>query len=174
MTTSVTEDDLSHLRRAIQLAQAAVEEGNHPFGSTIVAHARTDLTRHVVLVDAKNSVHTERDPTGHAETNAVRRLGSFLADPAMSFPEDEWRITLYTSTEPCAMCCGAIYWSWRIHRVVYACPEAALGAIAGDDFLIPSREIFRHGKREIEVCGPYLEEDAVALHQQYWPNLGNK
>ena len=39
--------------------------------------------------------------------------------------------TLYTSTEPCAMCAGAIYWS-GITRVVYALASDTLAAIVED------------------------------------------
>ena len=45
-------------------------------------------------------------------------------------PEFLQGCTLYTSTEPCAMCAGAIYWG-NVRRVVFALSEEALRAIAG-------------------------------------------
>lgn len=40
-------------------------------------------------------------------------------------------MTLHASTEPCAMCAGAIYWS-GIGRVVYALSAELLAAIVDD------------------------------------------
>jgi hypothetical protein len=56
-----------------------------------------------------------------------------------------------------------------ISRVVFGCSATALGAISGDDFLIPCTEIFARGTRPVTVIGPLLEEEATAVHQQYWP-----
>ena len=82
------------------------------------------------------------------------------------------RATLYTSTEPCVMCCGAIYWS-RIRQVVFACTAAALGDIAGGSLVIPSRELFSRARRPVEVVGPILESEALAVHQAYWGTRGD-
>ncbi|HVQ15246.1 MAG TPA: hypothetical protein VMS40_16705, partial [Vicinamibacterales bacterium] len=58
-------------RQAIELARDARAEGNHPFGSLLTIDDTVVLT-------AKNTVFTDRDPTAHAETNlvaeAIRRL----------------------------------------------------------------------------------------------------
>ena len=77
---------------------------------------------------ARNSVVTEADPTGHAETNLVRLAGPLAAREGI----DLSTCTLYTSTEPCAMCAGAIYWS-GIGRVVYGLAEVDLLAMTGGD-----------------------------------------
>ena len=78
------------LKQAIELAREARAEGNHPFGSLLTI----DDT---VILTAKNTVFTDRDPTAHAETNlvadAIRRLS----------PDEIRRSVLYTSCEPCAI-----------------------------------------------------------------------
>ena len=102
-----------HLRRAIELAQQAREHGNHPFGALLV-----DGEGNVVL-EAENTVRTDKDVTAHAETNLMR-LASARFEP--DYLE---RCTLYTSTEPCAMCAGAIYWG-NIRRVVFATSQEQL------------------------------------------------
>ena len=43
MTTEVTEADLPHLRRCVELATEAVEAGDFPFGSVLVARTAADL-----------------------------------------------------------------------------------------------------------------------------------
>ena len=63
----MNEIDLQHLREAIALARSAREHGNHPFGALLVDEHKT------VLLEAENTVVTERDCTGHAETNLMRK-----------------------------------------------------------------------------------------------------
>ena len=155
--------DLSHLRAAIDVALKARQHGNHPFGAVLVdAH-------HRVCLEAENSVITGNDPTGHAETNLVR-----LATRQFS-SEQLARFSLYTSTEPCAMCAGAIHWS-HIGRVVYALSEEELYGIVGESpehLLLPCREVFAHSRQPIEVVGPAveLEKEARAVHEGFWPTL---
>ena len=110
--------DLHYLRLALQVARRARDHGNHPFGALLVDDAGQ------VLLEAENTVNTARDCTGHAETNLVR-----LASQAFP-PEKLATCTLYTSTEPCAMCAGAIHWG-KIGRVVFALSEASLYAMIG-------------------------------------------
>lgn len=152
--------EIAHLKASISVAWRARENGNHPFGAVLVdEHNR-------VVLEAENTVVTERDSTGHAETNLVR-----LATQEFSL-EQLVRCTLYSSTEPCAMCAGAIYWS-QIGRVVFALSEMDLYAIIGpspDHLLLPCREVFAHSKRPIEVHGPIssLEVEARAVHKDFW------
>ena len=152
--------DLETLRKAINLASLARENGNHPFGA-VLADAQG-----ILLLEAENTVVTGRDCTGHAETNLIR-----LASAA--YPPDVLAgCTLYTSTEPCAMCAGAIFWS-GVSRVVYALSEAGLlqlvAHLPGGDFLnLPCREVFAHGGRTVEVLGPMLEGEARAVHAGFW------
>lgn len=170
-------DDEKHLRRAIELAHLAVERGDHPFGCVIVRR-RTFLGgvhECDVVVEANNTVHSQHDSTGHAELNGVRALGKVLArDKADANADRDRGVTstsyeLFTSTEPCCMCCGSIYWSFAISRVVFACSESSLARFTGPDFLIPSREIFSRGSRTITVEGPFLEDEAAAQHAAFWP-----
>ncbi|HKJ28092.1 MAG TPA: nucleoside deaminase, partial [Anaerolineales bacterium] len=112
--------DQKHIRAAIALAQQARENGNHPFGALLVGPDGE------VLLEALNTVVTEHDITGHAETNLVRLAAQtydaeFLAG-----------CTLYTSTEPCPMCAGAIFWA-NIRRVVYGLSEEGLYALTGTE-----------------------------------------
>jgi tRNA(Arg) A34 adenosine deaminase TadA len=156
----ISEIEIEHLKTAISVAWSARKKGNHPFGAVLV-----DENNQVVL-RAENTVVTGRDTTGHAETNLVR-----LATKQFS-PIQLARCTLYTSTEPCAMCAGAIYWS-QIGRVVYALSEIDLYAIIGpspEHLLLPCREVFTHSQRPIEVLGPIpsLETEARRVHEGFW------
>ena len=152
--------DLDHLRRAIQIAAQAREHGNHPFGA-VLADGQGKL-----IVEAENSVISAHDCTGHAETNLIRKASAAF-DPGFLA-----NCTLYTSTEPCAMCAGAIFWS-GVGRVVYALSERGLldlvAHLSGENFLnLPCQEVFARGGREIEVLGPLLEEEARQVHLGFW------
>jgi tRNA(Arg) A34 adenosine deaminase TadA len=152
----VTESDLKYLRLAIKVARRAREHGNHPFGALLV-----DENGNVIL-QAENTVLTERDCTGHAETNLVRQASQKFAPEALA------KCTLYTSTEPCPMCAGAIYWS-NIRKVVFALSAPSFYAYSGntENQTLPScRTILDQGG--IEVLGPALEEEAKKVHTDFW------
>jgi tRNA(Arg) A34 adenosine deaminase TadA len=142
------------IRICIQLAAKAREKGNHPFGALLVLDGR-------ILLTAENTVNSDHDITCHAELNLVSQATRQL-DPAILA-----QATLYTSTEPCAMCAGAIYWA-GIPNVVYGCPAETLGEMAGASFVIPCRHIFNFGIRAVEVIGPVLAEEATAGHAGFW------
>ena len=150
--------DEAHLERAVALAWESRNRGDHPFGALLVA---PDGSR----VEAMNSTLTESDPTGHAETNLVRLAGGWA-------PGVLRESTLYTSTEPCAMCAGAIYWS-GIGRMVFAFSSAELAAIVDDEDGVPplrlsSREVFERGGRPIVVDGPAGLTSAADVHRGFW------
>jgi len=152
--------DIGHLRTSVQVAQAARDHGNHPFGAILVDE------NDQVLLQAENTVVTGRDCTGHAETNLMR-----LASGRFS-PEKLALCTLYSSTEPCAMCAGAIHWG-NVRRVVFALSEVGLYEIVGpspDHLMLPCREVFARTQREVEVLGPATElhEEARAVHAGFW------
>jgi tRNA(Arg) A34 adenosine deaminase TadA len=157
---SLRSEDEDHLLRAIALARQSREKGNHPFGSLLVDPSGG------ILLEAENTVVTGRDLTGHAELNLVRAASTQLRVEALQGS------TLYTSTEPCAMCSGAIYWS-DIGRVVYALGSETLTAmlenVEGTSTLALScREVFARGSRSIDVSGPHLMEEAMAVHEGFW------
>jgi tRNA(adenine34) deaminase len=154
----MTETDRSLLRASIELAHLAREHGNHPFGS-LLADAKGN-----VLLRAENTVITESDCTGHAETNLMRMASQIYS------PEKLATCTLYTSTEPCPMCAGAIFWG-NVQRVVYALSQEELYALTGDSpdkLPLSCREVFAHAGRPVEVLGPALEDEARQVHKGFW------
>ncbi|WP_280269160.1 deaminase [Nocardia wallacei] len=112
-----------------------------------------------------------RDVPGRFATgNPQPTLGR--AAPAAHDPDFLRDCTLYTSTEPCAMCSGAIYWS-GIGRVVYALGEDQLLALTGADpenptMALPCRQVFAAGQRLLPVVGPIELPEARAVHDGFW------
>jgi tRNA(Arg) A34 adenosine deaminase TadA len=161
-SSTVSSTDETHLRHAIQVARDSREVGNHPFGAILV-------TSEDIIIEGQNTVVTLGDPTGHAEMNLVRIAATLLARDALAMS------TLYTSTEPCAMCAGAIYWA-GIGRVVYALPEEQLAAMVplqggAATMHLPCREVFTRGGDSVTVAGPALLSEAAEVHAGFWESL---
>lgn len=121
-TVKITEQDREFMREAIQLANESVKNGGGPFGAVVVKDGK-------VVAGSSNSVTIDKDPTAHAEVNAIRKACSKLGTFDLS------GCTIYTSCEPCPMCLGAIYWS-RIGRIFYGNNRKDARAIDfADDFI---------------------------------------
>lgn len=83
------------MRVALEEAQKADDEGNVGVGSVIVRDGQ-------VAARGRNLVPTTYDPTAHAETVALRAASEILGT------DDMTGYSLYTTFEPCPMCCGAL------------------------------------------------------------------
>lgn len=158
-SSTVGSFDPAALARAVELARLARAGGNHPFGALLVGPGGE------IVAEAMNTVETERDPTGHAELNLVRKTGHLGAEVLSS-------ATLYTSTEPCAMCAGGMYWA-GIGTVVYALAETELLSMTAADprnptLALPSRSVFAAGSRPIIVVGPVDTPGAREVHNGFW------
>jgi len=152
--------DLVFLRRAFAVARRARSHGNHPFGAVLVGGDET------VLIEMENGFLPDGDRTGHAERLLATQACKAYDAPTLA------RSTLYSSAEPCAMCAGAIYWA-GIGRVVYGLSERRLKTITGNHaenptLDLPCRTVFAAGKRPTEVVGPLIEDEAAALHADFW------
>lgn len=155
------ETDIAHLLRSIELADVAVETGNHPFAAVLVAADGE-------VLGERGNEHTIDKGPGHAETNLARWA-------AREYSLDVLRgATLYTSVEPCVMCSGTIYWA-EIGTVVYGMDETRLAELTGDDpenatMSLDCRTVFAAGQHQVQVRGPFpeLEEQIVAQHIDFW------
>jgi tRNA(Arg) A34 adenosine deaminase TadA len=150
--------DLQYLRSAIEVSRRSRDHGNQPFGAVI---ADSDGQ---VLFEAEDTVLTGPDCTGHAVTNLMR-----LASHQYSF-EFLTGCSVYASTEPCPMCCSAIFWGGP-GRLLFALSEAVFYDLIGPDrdgLRVGSRDVFGHAQRPIEVHGPVLEDEALAIHRGFW------
>ncbi len=156
---ALSDSDLSFLRRAIAQSEQALIDGERPFGAVIVGPDGT------VLVETHGQSNAERDLTAHAELTAVRRLGARYSRDYLA------QCTLYSSTEPCAMCAGAIYWA-NIGRLVYGIGEHKLRDIRNHTqntaLTMAAKAVLDTGGHATQVIGPVLEDEACAPHLRYW------
>jgi tRNA(Arg) A34 adenosine deaminase TadA len=109
---AVSQIDLAHLRRCVELAQIALDNGYHPFGAILVsADGRT-------LYEDHNRA-TEDDQTAHPELAIAQWAVANLA------PVQRIRASVYTSCEQCPMCAAAHAWA-GLGRIAYATSSAQL------------------------------------------------
>lgn len=146
------------------MSEDAAKTGHMPFGA-VLADAEGKI-----LAEAHNQsvVAAKRggsgDVTRHAEMELVRKI---CAPESGLGPEIRAKCTLYTSTEPCVMCAGAIYWS-QVGRVVFGASSEDLVQLSGPGgFDVPLEKLYgmgREGTRKIEIHGPVLSEEAMKIH----------
>ena len=106
-------DVRAYSRRAAAMRDAASAAGDQPFGAVVVLRGR-------IVGEAPSRVVTARDPTAHAETEAIRDAARRLGTGDLSDAE------LYASSRPCPMCEAAAYWA-RIARIFVGEEAADLG-----------------------------------------------
>ncbi len=149
--------DMEHLRRCVELATEALEDGDEPFGS--------------VLVDADGAVRFEDrnrvsggDHTRHPEFEIARWAASNQT------PEERRTSTVYTSGEHCPMCSAAHAWV-GLGRIVYAVSSEQLaGWLAEWD--VPAAPVaalpINQVAPDVPTTGPVPElgEEMQALHRR--------
>ena len=112
-------NDLTFMRRAIELSASCARSDEGPFGAVVVKDGK-------IVGEGVNQVVPSGDPTAHAEIVAIRAaceaLDTHVLDGAV----------LYTSCEPCPMCLGAAWWA-RVKEIVYGNDRADAAAIGFDD-----------------------------------------
>lgn len=101
------DDGEAYLKQAIALARSNVEAGGRPFGAVLVRNG-------AVVATGVNTVLSTRDPTGHAELNAVRAASAALDTADLS------GCAVYASGHPCPMCMAAMRLA-GIGEVAFAC-----------------------------------------------------
>lgn len=111
-TPPLSETDLAHLTRCVDLAEEALTAGDAPFGSVLVDAAGQ------LLAEDRNR-EGGGDATRHPELDLVRWAGEHLA------PAERRTSTVYTSGEHCPMCAAAHAYA-GLGRIMYACSSAQL------------------------------------------------
>lgn len=101
------------MRKALEEARLAEEEGEIPVGAVIVCKDR-------VIARAHNQTERLNDVTAHAEMLAITSATSALGGKYLN------DCTLYVTMEPCVMCGGALAWA-QLGELVYGAPDPHRG-----------------------------------------------
>ena len=111
-----SEHDIDVMGAALLEAEAAANEGEIPVGALILGPDGN------VIATGRNSRVLEKDPTAHAEVNAIREAARVLGDRVLD------GCTLVVTLEPCVMCAGVIL-AARVPRVVFGAWDDKAGAV---------------------------------------------
>ncbi|RUM45947.1 MAG: tRNA-specific adenosine deaminase [Desulfurobacterium sp.] len=136
-------EDLKFLREALKEAKKAYELGEVPIGAIVVRDGE-------IVARAFNRKEFLQDPTAHAEALAIREASRKL---------NSWRLTdctLYSTVEPCIMCCGVIIQS-RVRRVVYSLPDPKFGGVESLYSILADKRI-NHRPEVNRIYLPEAEE----------------
>ena len=143
------------MRRAMELAGEASEEGEVPVGAVVTLEGE-------IVAEGANRRETWQDPAAHAELIAMRRAAGELGT---------WRLedcTVYVTLEPCAMCAGALI-NARVDTLVFGARDPKAGAVRSLHELLDD-DRFNHSVEVIESelaeeCGQLLTEFFKAIRE---------
>ena len=149
ITQEQQKKDEFYMRRALDEAKAAYDEGEIPIGAIVVCKDR-------ILSRAHNLTETLCDVTAHAEMQVFTAASSYLG---AKYLKD---CTLYVTLQPCPMCAGAAYWT-QLGRIVYGTEDQKHAHI--------DREAVYHPKTKVE--GGLLREECASLLQRFFTERRN-
>lgn len=154
----VRDSELRYLRRCVELAAEALDAGDEPFGSVLVAGDGT------VLAEDRNRV-ADGDRTRHPEFELARWSAAHLT------PAERAEATVYTSGEHCPMCAAAHAWV-GLGRIVYIVSSVQLSGILAE-LDVPAPPVrtlpVRDVAPDVTVEGPVPElvDEVRQLHRRY-------
>jgi tRNA(adenine34) deaminase len=131
-------NDETFMRRALELARRAAEEGEVPIGAVVALGGE-------VVGEGWNRPIAAVDPTAHAEIQAMRAAAKNLGNYRLAGAE------LYVTLEPCDMCVGAMFHA-RIARCVYGATD-------------PKKQVL---KNQVAIQGGVLAQDCSALLTRFF------
>ena len=102
-----------YMRKALEEAYLASEEGEIPVGVVLVCKGR-------IIARAHNETEKLPDVTAHAEMIAVTMGSAYLGGKYLN------ECTLYVTMEPCTMCAGALAWA-QLGELVIGAPDPHRG-----------------------------------------------
>ncbi len=138
------------MEMALEEARIAEAEGNNPVGAVIVRDGE-------VIARGHSQVITSHDPTAHAETGTLRKACLALGTPDLS------GCTLYTTLQPCPMCCGAM----MVAKVVTLVLGSRLKGLFSPYSVEGLLELAQWGSRLTLVTG-ILEDETSRMVREFF------
>jgi tRNA(adenine34) deaminase len=136
--------------QALALARLAAAVGEVPVGAVVVLDGR-------VVGRGHNQPIAATDPTAHAEVEALREAARTAGNYRLP------GATVYSTVEPCPMCCGALLHA-RVARLVYGAPDPKGGAAVSLYRLLSDPRL----NHEVQVVGPVRAEECGALLREFF------
>jgi tRNA(Arg) A34 adenosine deaminase TadA len=140
----------AYMKIAIQEAQLAKSEGNKGYGAVVVFDNQ-------IVGQAHDTVITQRDPSLHAEMNAIRQAVKARHDP------DLCGAILFSTCEPCPMCTSLAVWA-DVTTIVYGISIQETVQLGRSRIQISANEIIAQSPCSIEVIGDILRDECQMLY----------
>lgn len=118
-------------------------EANKAFARQEVPIGAVVVCNDMIIARAHNLTETLKDPTAHAEMQAITAATNWLGGKYLT------DCTIYVTLEPCAMCAGAIGWS-QASALVYGASDEKKGFSKVSDSLLHSKTSVERGVLEKE------------------------
>ena len=148
----------SYMKMAVESAREGIQKNEGgPFGACIVLHEK-------ILAVTHNTVLAEKDPTCHAEMNAIRAACKILGQFDLSGCE------IFSTAEPCPMCLAAIYWA-RISKIHIGVRRHVAHEYGFDDDRFYQDLKLSMEQRPIPASIGVLQEECHELFEE-WKKLG--
>jgi len=139
------------MRIALDEARQSKLEGNKGYGAVVTMGAE-------VISRAHDTAGTQRDPSKHAEVNALRLAVKKTGDPNLC------GAILFSTCEPCPMCASLAVWS-NITSFVYGASIEETSALGRTRIQVGVRTIVENSPACIEVIGGVLREECLQLYR---------
>jgi len=133
----------------MKIALEEAKQGDAPYGAVIVKDNEVTIAAH-------NTVQRDKDPSAHAEINAIRLLTAKIQSTSLE------GYTLYTTGEPCPMCATACVWA-GISEIVFGASIGDLIAANQSQIDIDCEEVIERGFRKIKVTKGVLKDECLQL-----------
>jgi tRNA(Arg) A34 adenosine deaminase TadA len=140
----------SMMRLAIAEARQSRQEGNKGYGAVVALGNR-------VLAQAHDTTARDRDPSLHAEVNAIRLAVRALGDG------DLCGAVLVSTCEPCPMCTSLAVWA-NLTTIVFGASITDTAARGRTRILVPAAAIIARGPTIIDVVPAVLADECLALY----------
>jgi tRNA(adenine34) deaminase len=124
------------MKAALAEAKKALDKQEVPVGAVVVYNE-------MIIARAHNLTETLKDPTAHAEMQAITAATNWLGGKYLT------DCTIYVTLEPCAMCAGAIGWS-QASALVYGASDEKKGYRTISDMLLHPKTRIEFGVLEKE------------------------
>lgn len=138
---------------AIKKAKEGIKKGQTPFASCIVRGKK-------VIACSHNLVWMNKDPTAHAEINAIRQACKKLKSIDLT------GCTIYSTCEPCPMCFGAIHWS-KISRIFYGARIRDSKIIGFDEMEVSNRELNKESGLKEKIIPDFMRKECLELFKEW-------
>jgi tRNA(Arg) A34 adenosine deaminase TadA len=142
----------AYMRVALQQAHVAQAEGNKGHGAVVVFEDQ-------IIGQAHDTTTTERDPSLHAEMNAIRQAVKALGDTNLC------GAILFSTCEPCPMCASLAVWA-NFTTIVYGVSIAETAKLNRTNIQVKAKHIIAQSPCVIEIIADVLHDECHKLYEE--------